>query len=79
MLGGLGRGGKREALANARMEKIPEWALEACHLETCRVMPKEEVRAVALGDGNTRGWRVGHAQLCDKPVGLFDSLACVHE
>lgn len=69
MLGGLGRGGEREAPANARTEKIPEWALEACHLETCRVMPKEEVRAVALGVGHMRGRRVG----------LFDSLVCVHE
>lgn len=64
VLGAPGGEGKREALDHARMEKIPGWTLEACHLETCKVIPKEELRAVSPGDGPTRGARMGHA-----PVG----------
>lgn len=66
-------------LANETMEKNPEQSLGACHLETCRVIPKEESKEVALGAGHTCRRRVGHAPVCNKPVGLFGSLGYVRE
>lgn len=70
---------KREALDHARMEKIPGWTLEACHLETCKGIPKEELRAVGPGAGHTRGPGWDTPLLDEKPVRLFHFLDCAHE
>lgn len=43
------------------------------------MIPKEESKAVALGAGHTCRRRVGHAPVCNKPVGLFGSLGYVCE
>lgn len=64
------QGRKEEATDNVMMQKVPEWALEACP-GTCRAIPKEELRAVAAGEGRVRGRRA------DTPTGatsLWDSL-----
>ena len=65
------QGRKEEAIDNVMMQKVPEWALEACRPGTCRAIPKEELRVVAAGEGRVRGRRVV------TPIGatsLWDSL-----